>query len=241
MNHFLPRKFLRMKIAFLFSLFALLVLSASPVLAADYNVAVFFTGNINGSFSQPTGGDFFEGLDVSTTPDPGFELLIKPTSRFSFGVAYQRLKFDPSPTFHQVVIEDSFGYLDAEGKLARITMPGTEFASYDLNSTGDLNIVTGIVYLNLTTGRNVQPFIGGGYGIGFGNREFRNDNIFVHPLLAELQGFAFQLPASHSVDTKISVITAKFGVNAYFKNFVIGGVGGYQNGPLGQVRIGVAF
>ena len=241
MKSFLTRR-LEMKIASLVSVFALIALSASPVLAADYNIAVLFTGNINGSFTEHTGGDFFEGLNVPTTPDPGFELLFKPTSRFSFGVAYQRLKFDPSPTFHQVVIEDSFGYIDDQGKVVKITMPGTEFASYDLNSTGDLNVVSGIVYLNLITRGSVQPFIGGGYGIGFGNREFRNDNIFVHPLLAELQGFEFQLgPAINSVDTTVGVATAKFGVNAYFKNFVIGGAGGYQNGPFGQFRIGVAF
>ena len=60
MKRFLTRR-LEMKIASLVSVFALIALSASPVLAADYNPAVLFTGNINGSFTQHTGGDFFEG------------------------------------------------------------------------------------------------------------------------------------------------------------------------------------
>ena len=239
MNHSLPRKSPRMKTAFLFSLFALLALVDSPVLAADYNVAVFFTGNFNGSYSPPFGTNTFEGLDVSTTPNPGFELLIKPTSRLSVGVAFQRMQFDSSAS-HLDSVTDSFWYVDGEGNVVTVDMPGTVFASYDLTtSVKDFNVVTGNVYLNFTTEGNIQPFIGGGYGIGFGDRVQRYET-FVHPLFAELKGFEFQLSNS-SIDTKVGVATAKFGVNVYLKNFVFGGVGGYQNGPLGQFRIGVAF
>ena len=157
------------------------------------------------------------------------------------GIAYQPLKFDPSPTEHYAVIKDSFGYVDATGNEVTFTMPGTEFAGYDdLPSKVDLHIVTGNVYLNLITKGKVQPCIGGGYGIAFGTRE-NSTKRFVHPLLAELQGFAFEGPTTYSSDATMRVITAKFGINVYFKNFVIGGAGGYQNGPLGQFRIGVAF
>jgi len=228
-----------MKTASFVSTFALLALSASPVLAADYNVAVFFTGNFNGSYSPPFGTNTFEGLDVSTTTNPGFEFLIKPTSRLSVSVAFQRMQFDSS-SLHADIVEDSFFYVDGQGNVVIVDMPGTVFASYDLTtSVKDFNVVTGNVYINLTTKGNVRPFIGGGYGIGFGDRVQRYET-FVHPLLAELKGFEFQLPNS-SINTKVGVATAKFGVNAYFKNFVIGGAGGYQNGPFGQMRIGVAF
>ena len=223
------------------SVFALLALLASPVLAADndYNVAVLFTGNFNGSFTPPFGTNTLEDLDVSKTTNPGFEFLIKPTSRFSVGIAFQRMQFDPS-AFHLDVVEDSFFYVDGGGNVVIVDMPGTVFASYDLTtSVEDFNVVTGNVYINLITEGSVQPFIGGGYGIGFGDRVQRYET-FVHPLIAELKGFEFQLPNT-SIDTKIGVATAKFGVNVYIKNFVIGGAGGYLNGPFGQVRIGVAF
>jgi len=170
MKSFLPRR-LEMNIASLVSVFALIALLASPVLAADndYNVAVLFTGNFNDTFVPPYGTNTLEGLDVLTTPNPGFEFLIKPTSRFSVGVAFQRMQFDSS-SLHADIVKDSFFYIDDQGKAITVTMPGTVFASYDLTtSVKNFNVVTGNVYINLLTEGSIQPFIGGGYGIGFGD------------------------------------------------------------------------
>jgi hypothetical protein len=220
------------------TLFVAILSSAMPI-SAQHHVVVIATGNLHGSsFVNPAGRgtNNWESLSVKQVIDPGVELVFKPESRFSFSLGYARVRFEPS-TFGGSVVQDSFQYKNAQNQIVTVEMPGTVFASVTTTENATMNAALGMAYLNFAGEHKVRPFIGVGGGLGLVDDKFRTET-YVHPLFAELAGFKFDIPPTHSVRNQVGIAAAKAGVNIHpVSHFVVRICGGYLNGGYGELGL----
>ena len=228
------------KLAAAASVALVLLVEVVPILSQNDNrAAILATGTYNGSFSTPFGKNLMEGLKPKVVT-PGVEVRIKPLSRISLGISFERINFKTA-THHIVYPDTSFAYRDASGNLVSVTLPqGEPLAYYDTITAGTANAVVGSIYINLTTRRRIQPFIGGGGGVGLAERTI-GYSTYVHPLFAELTGFRFDL-RNNSEQSPLGIIKGVGGFNLYpVTHLVISMYGGYQNGGYGGLGIGITF
>jgi hypothetical protein len=162
---------------------------------------------------------------------------LKPKSRFSLAAGLREFRSDDS-VFHQV--SDTGETLVKPDGTAIVLDPDTIAWSMDITTRETTRVVSSLAYVNILTKGPVRPFIGGGVAIGFAETEYRRSNPYVHPLFEE-QGYTLNLSANITT-SRVFFPVAKAGVHAFAgKHFLVGGAGGYQNGPFGEFRIGFAF
>jgi hypothetical protein len=135
----------------------------TPLSAAENNhVALVFTGNYSQKFEPPAGPNPVEGYDLRPF-SPEVELIVRPKSRISIGVEYRRLEFKTQSYHHENRVKE-FSYTGG------VYVYPEETATYgsDYTTTPRTQAAIGNVYVNLgKSGGPIQPFIGGGYGVGF--------------------------------------------------------------------------
>ncbi|MDO8557889.1 MAG: hypothetical protein Q7S09_01700 [bacterium] len=209
---------------------------------AQNNAAVLVTGTFRSDFAPKFGGSDLQSFSLKTGINPGGEIVFKPRSRVSFGAGFSTLKFERQ-SVHHVVLRDAFQYLDAEGNLVLVEMPGVELASTDRTArVSDMKKLTGTLYYNFgKDDSRVRPFLGFRGGVGLA-KIVQNYQTYLHPEFARLRpDFQFDLP-SVTTDVKTFLLGGIGGVNFYpTKHLVIRTAAGYLNGGFAEAGIGFTF
>jgi hypothetical protein len=198
---------------------------ANPPVSAFLKATMGF-----GTFSGALRGPYhpLESPEFKKTAEPGFEIIFKPRSRISFGGDFFRADF-ANTGFHQVIVQDS----SDEGVNCG-QAPGTICGASDSSQSSRITYAAlGNVYVNLgPSGARIQPFVGGGVGIGRFEINYAYKIMLFHPI--------YQALTQSEESGSIAVAKGVAGLAGYITSHIaIRAEGGWRHG--GYAAIGLSF